>query len=79
MAKNETVEAPKEEQEVLTDETKVGLERELRRYIKKSGGFRKGLTKDDEKKARKIMKRLGRTELKWDLTILVPGFEQHNM
>jgi len=83
--KEETVEAPKEEKEVLTDETKVGLERELRRYVKKGdpkkpdepGGFRKGLSKEDEKKAQKIMKRLGRTELKWDLTILVPGFETY--
>ena len=86
MAKEkETVVAPVEKptKELLTDELKVGLERELRRYVKKGdpkkpnepGGFRKGLSKEDEKKARKIMKRLGRTELKWDKTILVPGFE----
>ena len=76
--KEETVETPVEEpKEVLTDELKVGLERELRRYVKKSGGFRKGLPKEDEKKARKIMKRLGRKKLEWDLTILVPGFETY--
>lgn len=82
--KEETVVAPVEQpKEELTDELKVGLERELRRYVKKGdpkkpdepGGFRKGLSKEDEKKARKIMKRLGRKELKWDVTILVPGFE----
>ena len=86
MAKKEdAVVAPVEEKEELTEELKVGLERELRRYIKKGdpkkpdepGGFRKGLSKEDEKKARKIMKRLGRKELKWDLTILVPGFETY--
>ena len=58
----------------------VRLERELRRYVRKGnpgqlvGGFRKGLPKEDEKKAKRLMKALGRDKVAWDITILVPGF-----
>ena len=54
---------------------RVGLERELRRYIKRSGGFRKDLSSTAKKRAEAIMEKLGRKEKKWDFNIVVPGYD----
>ena len=76
------VEKPKEKKDVekakktpLTDEQKMALERELRKYVKKTGGFRKDLPEQDKQKALRIMKRLGRKEPKWDTKIVIPGYD----
>jgi len=64
-----------EEVEVLTESEaeKRAVEREIRRYIKRSGGFRKGLSKAGKMEAKRLLKIAGRKELKWDLDIVVPG------
>lgn len=82
--KEETVVPPVEEpkKEKLTDEQKMELERELRKYVKKGkppydkpGGFRKDLPEEDKKKALRIMKRLGRKEPQWDIKIVIPNYD----
>ena len=65
----------KPQQDEPVDEKTVGLERELRRYVKRTGGFRKDLSPGDTKKAEAIMKELDREKPEWDVTIIVPGFE----
>lgn len=53
----------------------VMAERELRRYVRRDGGFRLGLKEAGIKEAERLMAILGRTEPKWDLKIVVPGFQ----
>lgn len=48
----------------------VSCERELRRYVKRSGGFRKGISRTDKKRAQKMLKLLGRIGLEWDKNII---------
>jgi len=48
----------------------VEIEKELRRYIKKSGGFKKDISKEDKKKAEVLLKQLGRNKPKWDLDLI---------
>ena len=48
----------------------VVAERELRKYIRRSGGFRKDLPDTDMARAEKLMKALGRTQPIYDFTIL---------
>ncbi len=77
------VQPPKRKEEdtaalAMTDALmKIKLERELRRYVKRSGGLRKGLENHKETKARveKLMKALGRTKMVWDQEINVPGYD----
>lgn len=61
---------------------RVALERELRRYVKRSGGLRKGL--EDKKKVvkrvKQLCKSLGRDasnmkKVSWDHEIHVPGLD----
>lgn len=54
---------------------RVALEREIRRYVKKSGGFRKDLNPQDQKWAVALLAIIGRRSLSWDVSIHVPGFE----
>lgn len=54
---------------------KIALERELRRYVKRTGDFRKGLSSKAKDEARRLLKRLGRTQPAWDRSILIPGFD----
>jgi hypothetical protein len=73
---------------VLTTEQQA--ERELRRYIKNAGarystginkgkvikpGFRKNLSEEKKERTRKLLKILGRTEMKWDEELL--DFRNH--
>ena len=56
---------------------KVAMEREIRRYVKINGGFRKDLPPADKKIALDLLKQAKRKlEDGWDLQIVVPGFEQ---
>lgn len=48
----------------------VSCERELRKYVKCDGGFRKDISDADKKRAKEILKLLGRTKLEWDDKIL---------
>jgi len=57
----------------LTEGERVALEREIRRYIARSGGFRENLPKEKQEVCRNLMKRIGRTKVEWDITIIVPG------
>ena len=60
----------------LSSEDKVAYERELRRYVRKDGGYRKGLSEEKVERCKKSMKRLGRKNVKWDKTIVVPGLDK---
>lgn len=50
---------------------KIDLERELRKYVKRAGGFRRGLPKEQQTRTRDILKLLDRRGLSWD-TELIP-------
>ena len=45
-------------------------ERMFRRFVKRDGGFRKGLTETQQTECRTLMKRMGKTQLTWDQSIL---------
>lgn len=44
----------------------VQAETELRRYVRKDGGFRDGISDKDNAHAKGLLKILGRTEIAWD-------------
>lgn len=69
----------KKRKEPSPEELKYMLERELRRYVKRSGGFRKNLSKSHEETAKRIMKRLDRKKPEWDFNIVVFGVDQHTV
>lgn len=50
----------------LSDSEVAELKKELGNYIKSAGGFRKGITKAQEARAKEIMKTLGLKEPKLD-------------
>lgn len=73
----------------LTDNERVALERQIRKYVKQGGlnrngdqvkgGFRKGLKPEQYEKAKLYLTRIGRPLKKgdtpaWDESIIVPGF-----
>ena len=60
----------------LTSKQKIGYERELRRYVKKTGGFRKGLPEVQKDTALGLMKILDRKSPAWDKKIIVPGYDK---
>lgn len=49
---------------------KIPIEKELRRYVKREGGYRKGLSSLEKKRAQHLRKLLGRKELAWDKTLI---------
>jgi hypothetical protein len=55
---------------VSTHPSDEEIELEIRRYVKRNGGFRKDLPEDDIKRAQKLLKRLGRSEPSWDLKLI---------
>jgi len=63
--------APVEKAE-CSDEA-VELEREIRRYVKKSGGFRADMADAGIRRAKQLLKKAGRTEPVWNHKIAVPG------
>jgi hypothetical protein len=60
----------------LTKSQKIGFERELRRYVKKTGGFRKNLPEKEKETALGLMKILERKSPAWDKKIIVPGYDK---
>lgn len=48
----------------------VSCERELRKYVRRDGGFRKDLPEESKKRAKQILKLLGRKKLEWDEQII---------
>ena len=53
----------------------VMLERDIRRYVKKDGGFRAGLPEDQQKIGLELLEKAGRSvDDGWDMGIDVPGF-----
>ena len=61
--------AEAEEVEEALEEMRVA-ERQFRCYVKRDGGFRKGLDAKQQKACRRLMKRMGKTQLIWDKNIL---------
>lgn len=64
----------KEKPEDLDIAERNAIERELRKYIKRSGGYRKNLSAELEQRCEKLMKVIGRKKLEWDTSISLPGF-----
>jgi hypothetical protein len=67
----------KEKTEIVIPDN-VLIEREIRRYVKKSGGFRKNLPGDSLDRAKSLLGKAGRPYKKdekpeWDVTVEVPG------
>ena len=60
--------------EDLTPAERNALERELRKFIKREGGHRKGISAEMKERCEKLMKIAGKTELKWNFDIDIPGF-----
>lgn len=61
-------------EEELTDSERISVERAIRRYVAKMGGFRENLPEDKQARGLRLLKRMGRTEIAWDTSIVVPGF-----
>lgn len=58
---------------VAKEETKVDLvacEKELRKYVRRDGGYCKGVTGNERKRAQELLKLLGRKGLTWDSNII---------
>ena len=67
---------PKQRKQVTPEERTYMLERELRRYVRRGGGFRKNLPKNHKEVAQRIMKKLGRKKPEWDKSIVVFGVDK---
>ena len=52
------------------EEAERVAERMFRQYVKRDGGFRKGINDNQKKRCRELQKRLGKTQLTWDQSIL---------
>lgn len=48
----------------------VSCERELRKYVRRDGGFRKDLSEESKKRAKQMLKMLGRKKLEWNENII---------
>jgi len=62
----------------MTDEEKIALEREIRRYVRRAGGYRKGLSQEKRELCGKLLaKRQGphHAKVEIDPEILVPGLD----
>jgi len=60
---------------VETIPERVAVEREIRRYVRRDGDFRKDLARGDRERATTLLKLMGRKKVIWDTTIRVGGFE----
>jgi hypothetical protein len=54
----------------------TSLEREIRRYVKKSGGFRTDLSPAAKREAQRLLRKAGRNEPVWNTRISVPGYDR---
>lgn len=57
-----TVEKPKVD--------RVACEREFRKYVRRDGGYCKGILSADKERAKKLAKLLGKKEFVWDQEII---------
>ena len=64
-------------EETLTDNEMVAVEREIRRFVSITGGYRANLPEASKQRCQALMKKIGRTKLAWDLHIVVPGMERY--
>ena len=67
-------EATMKDPDELTDAEIVAIERRLREYIAKSGGWRLNLPEEKKTKGKRLLKLLNREDPKWDLGITVPNY-----
>ena len=70
-----TTKKPPARQKVSPEQHTAMMERELRRYVKRNGGFRKGLPSAHKEVALRLMKKLGRKKPEWDKSIVLPGLD----
>ncbi len=66
--------------EAAEPNTQVDVEREIRKYIKRSGGYRKNLPEAAKKRCAHFLRKRGLKDekgfpLKWDTSITVPGID----
>ena len=61
--------------EGLTHEQKVAMERQIRIYVKSTGGFRKDLHVREKIHCENLLAIVGRQKPEWDVNIRVQGFE----
>ena len=65
-------ELEKAKQTVAVEEAaRSDAERELRRYVRRGGGYRKKIPKKDKVRAQMLMNRLGRKKPAWDESIVL--------
>ena len=63
---------------VIGEDAKTAIEREIRRYVRKDGGYRKGQRHADSLRAKALLDLLGRkAEDGWDQNIYIEGFDYH--
>ncbi len=60
-------------------ETQISCEKELRKFVKRFGGFRKGVSEADKARAHQMLKLLGRKELRWDKSLIPFLSEQRGL
>lgn len=53
----------------LKEHEKIDLERQIRKYVRHSGGFRVGLTNAEKVTARALLTAAGRKAVEWDHSI----------
>jgi len=67
----------KEKEAELSEDDRIAMEREIRRYVRKAGGYRKGLPESEKAKCAKLLIKLGRSKsISWDETIILPGIDK---
>jgi len=59
--------------QLFTADMRIAVERDLRRYVKSTGGFRKNLHSLDRKHGEELLVLLGREHPAWDEAVVVPG------
>jgi len=60
----------KEIEEEIEEEEKKRIEKEIRQYVKRSGGFRKDIDERFKSRTEKLLKKLDRNKLEWDESII---------
>lgn len=48
----------------------IACEKELRKYVRRDGGYCKGVTGNEQKRAQELLKLLGRKGLTWDDSVI---------
>ena len=78
MAKKAKEQNQKKIVKLSAEEQAILVEKEIRRCVKKDGGFRKDLPEADKKHCIELLKGLGRPEadLKWNTEIVIAGMDK---